>query len=252
MVVFTRSRSGKLACRTGTRQAGRRAGGRLISFNVTALELAHVSGPVGAGRLVWMPQSVWNLHGVNFRELPISAYKHLSCAAFKIKLTTGSGNAGTCEKLHDRSRCVCKRSNSLHFTSLHLPSKQNHFTYITFITFTGLPPQRANLVIVSPIFCLEGDRFEVVSYHRMFWGFLTLSQSLLAVGGPVSSVRATYSLQFIVCRSSYHSMLRDLVFYLYLPLVVFILYFLLFFFAHYTFASHMWHVYPLRIFICVY
>ena len=35
----------------GTRQAGRRAGGRLISFNVTALELAHVSEPVGAGRL---------------------------------------------------------------------------------------------------------------------------------------------------------------------------------------------------------
>ena len=31
-------------------------------------------------------------------------YKHLSCAVFKIKLTTGSGNAGTCEKLHDRSR----------------------------------------------------------------------------------------------------------------------------------------------------
>ena len=45
-------------------------------------------------------------------------YKHLSCAAFKIKLTTGSGNASTCEKLHDRSRirlrqkagvCVCVR-----------------------------------------------------------------------------------------------------------------------------------------------
>jgi len=31
-------------------------------------------------------------------------YKHLSCAAFKIKLTTGSGNASTCGKLHDRSR----------------------------------------------------------------------------------------------------------------------------------------------------
>ena len=31
-------------------------------------------------------------------------YKHLSCAGFKIKLTSGSGNAGTCEKLHDRSR----------------------------------------------------------------------------------------------------------------------------------------------------
>jgi hypothetical protein len=38
------------------------------------------------------------------RYLPISMYKHLSCAAFKIKLTTGSGNAGMCEKLHDRSR----------------------------------------------------------------------------------------------------------------------------------------------------
>jgi hypothetical protein len=31
-------------------------------------------------------------------------YKHISCAAFKIELTTGSGNAGTCEKFHDRSR----------------------------------------------------------------------------------------------------------------------------------------------------
>jgi hypothetical protein len=31
-------------------------------------------------------------------------YKHLSCAAFKIKVTTGSGHAGTCEKLHARSR----------------------------------------------------------------------------------------------------------------------------------------------------
>jgi hypothetical protein len=31
-------------------------------------------------------------------------YKHLSCAAFYIKLTSGSGNAGTCEKLHDQSR----------------------------------------------------------------------------------------------------------------------------------------------------
>jgi hypothetical protein len=43
-------------------------------------------------------------------------YKHLPCAAFKIKLTTGSGNAGTCEKLPRpgqdptpaKSRCVRK------------------------------------------------------------------------------------------------------------------------------------------------
>jgi hypothetical protein len=31
-------------------------------------------------------------------------HKHLLCAAFNIKLTIGSGNAGTCEKLHDRSQ----------------------------------------------------------------------------------------------------------------------------------------------------
>jgi len=31
-------------------------------------------------------------------------HKHLSCAAFKIKLTTAGGNAGTCEKLHDRDQ----------------------------------------------------------------------------------------------------------------------------------------------------
>jgi hypothetical protein len=36
--------------------------------------------------------------------LPISMHKHLSCAAFNIRLATGRGNAGTCEKLHDRSR----------------------------------------------------------------------------------------------------------------------------------------------------
>jgi len=36
-------------------------------LNVTALELAHVSELVGAGRLFYMAQSVWNPHGVNFR-----------------------------------------------------------------------------------------------------------------------------------------------------------------------------------------
>ena len=94
-------RSGKLACRTWTGQAGRRPGGRLISFTVTEFELSHVSEPVGAGRLFEIPQSVWNVHGV---ALAISMYKHLSCAAFKIKLTTGSGNVGKCENLQDRSR----------------------------------------------------------------------------------------------------------------------------------------------------
>jgi hypothetical protein len=34
--------------------------------------------------------------------LPVSMYKHLSCAAVEIKLATGSSNADTCEKLHDR------------------------------------------------------------------------------------------------------------------------------------------------------
>jgi hypothetical protein len=36
--------------------------------------------------------------------LPISMHKQLSGAEFNTKLTTGTGNAGTCEKLHDRSR----------------------------------------------------------------------------------------------------------------------------------------------------
>jgi hypothetical protein len=36
--------------------------------------------------------------------LPASMYEHLCCAAVKTKLATGSGNAHTCEKLHDRSR----------------------------------------------------------------------------------------------------------------------------------------------------
>jgi hypothetical protein len=44
--------------------------------------------------------------------LPMSMYKHLSCAQFKIKLTTGSGNAGTCEKLNDRSRIRLRQKSS--------------------------------------------------------------------------------------------------------------------------------------------
>jgi hypothetical protein len=68
--------------------------------------------------------------------LPISMHKHRSCASFNIKLVTGSGNAGTCEKLHDRSRIrfrqkagVCasglKSLNhlSMHFTNMiHKPT----------------------------------------------------------------------------------------------------------------------------------
>jgi len=59
MGVFTRSRSGRIAGPANLRAgleldkpgAGLAAGGRLISFNVTPLELAHVPEPVGAGRL---------------------------------------------------------------------------------------------------------------------------------------------------------------------------------------------------------
>jgi hypothetical protein len=36
--------------------------------------------------------------------ISISTHKHLSCPAFNIRLATGSGNAGTCEKLNDQSR----------------------------------------------------------------------------------------------------------------------------------------------------
>jgi hypothetical protein len=62
--------------------------------------------------------------------LPISMYKQLSCAAVKIKLTTGSGNAGTCEKLNDQSQIwqkggVCTSALSmLHCTC---PGKASYY-----------------------------------------------------------------------------------------------------------------------------
>jgi hypothetical protein len=36
--------------------------------------------------------------------LPISMHKNIYCAVFNIKPATGSGIAGMCEKLHDRSQ----------------------------------------------------------------------------------------------------------------------------------------------------
>ena len=51
---------------------------------------------------------------------PISMYKHLSCAAFKIKLTTGSGNAGTRDKLHDRSRIRLRQKAGVFASALTL------------------------------------------------------------------------------------------------------------------------------------
>jgi len=53
--------------------------------------------------------------------LPISVYKHLSCAAFQIKLTSGSGNAGTCEKLHDRSRIRLRQKSGVCSSALKYP-----------------------------------------------------------------------------------------------------------------------------------
>jgi len=45
-------------------------------------------------------------------------YKHLSCAAFKIKLTTGSGIAGTRENLHDRSRIRLRQKDGVYAGAL--------------------------------------------------------------------------------------------------------------------------------------
>jgi hypothetical protein len=47
-------------------------------------------------------------------------YKHLSRAAFKIELTTGSGNAGTCEKPHDRSRIRLRQKTGVCASALTL------------------------------------------------------------------------------------------------------------------------------------
>jgi hypothetical protein len=51
--------------------------------------------------------------------LPISMHKHLSCAAFNIKLATGSGNACTCEKLHDRSQIRFQQKAGCMQAALH-------------------------------------------------------------------------------------------------------------------------------------
>ena len=76
----------------------------------------------GAGPAAGLSVSIqlhWNLHSCLKLSVPddclkylslyetyavLTMYKYISCAAFKIKLTTGRGNAGTCEKLYDRSR----------------------------------------------------------------------------------------------------------------------------------------------------
>jgi hypothetical protein len=51
-------------------------------------------------------------------------YKHLSCAAFYIKLTNGSGNSGTCEKLHDRSRIRLRQKASVCASALMWEEKE--------------------------------------------------------------------------------------------------------------------------------
>jgi hypothetical protein len=50
-------------------------------------------------------------------------YNHLSCAALKIKLTTGSANAGTCEKLHDPSRIRLLQKADVCASALIVPNE---------------------------------------------------------------------------------------------------------------------------------
>jgi hypothetical protein len=62
-----------------------------------------------------------SLYEIYTVALPVSIYKHLSCAAFKIKLTSGSGNAGTCEKLHDRGRIRLRQKAGVFASALIVP-----------------------------------------------------------------------------------------------------------------------------------
>jgi hypothetical protein len=57
------------------------------------------------------------------KPTPISMYKHLSCTAFKMKLTTGSGSAGTFEKPHDRSRIRLRQKSGVCASALTLELK---------------------------------------------------------------------------------------------------------------------------------
>jgi hypothetical protein len=97
-------------------------------------------------------------------------YKHLSCAALKIKLTTGSGTAGTCEKLHDPSRIrigqkvgVCKRPY------INRPDSQTRQAFLMFVSLWVYPfsvkqtlganwpereaPYGARFFLLSPTLC---------------------------------------------------------------------------------------------------
>jgi hypothetical protein len=122
MGVFTRSRSGKLVCRTWNRQAARRAGGRLISFGVTALELAHVSEPVGAGPAVL---------NTSVCMKPTRCFCVQTSFLCNVQnLTTGSGNAGTCEKLHGRSRIRLRQKAGVCVSALTLNAGQMIVTFV--------------------------------------------------------------------------------------------------------------------------
>jgi hypothetical protein len=58
--------------------------------------------------------------------LPVSMHNHLSCAAFNIRLATGSGNAGTCEKLRDRKRIRFRQKAGVCASGLTLLFRLRH------------------------------------------------------------------------------------------------------------------------------
>jgi hypothetical protein len=103
--------------------------------------------------------------------LPVSAYKHLSCAAFNIRLATSSGNTGTYEK-HGRSRIRFRRflkqlqflkmQNGTLFSTLHpqKPQFRKISRYFTTLKQT-VPPLFHNGSQISH----SSEKVEVLANH---------------------------------------------------------------------------------------
>jgi hypothetical protein len=134
-----RSRYGKLACRAGTRQAG-----PADQFQCNC---------IGICTLVWTSRcwmTVLNTWVCMKLTWLCFLYKHLSCAAFKIKLTSGSGNAITCEKLHDQDQIRLRQKASVCASTLTVLS-----TYCLKMTLS------LHSTIISNVMCSSGLKYLV-------------------------------------------------------------------------------------------
>ena len=119
-------------------------------------------------------------------------YKHLSCAPFKIKLTTGSSNAGTSEKLLGRSRSrtrqkagMCASTQTL---ACFLGTRHAHTAgWLVGSAVISRPPWKFKTEYVC-VWSLESLKYSarsfvfVLAYFVLIWDFSHLSCGCLRTG----------------------------------------------------------------------